>query len=123
MIYLASPYTARKGDGSLDLSLMEERYLLVEEALAACVRRKTHALSPIVLFHSLALKHALPPHASFWRAHNRALLQRCDAMYVLCIPGWDTSLGVAYELGVAHAMGIPVYALATPNSAPVRMES
>ena len=123
MIYLASPYTARKSDGSLDLSLMEERYLLVEEALAECVRRETHALSPIVLFHSLAMRHALPPHASFWRAHNRTLLQRCDAMYVLCIPGWDTSLGVAYEFGVAHALGLPVYALATPSSAPVRMES
>jgi nucleoside 2-deoxyribosyltransferase len=123
MIYLASPYTARNGDGSLDLSLMEERYLLVEEALAKCVQRKIHALSPIVLFHSLAFKHALPPHASFWRAHNRALLQRCDALYVLCLPGWDTSLGIAYELGVAHALGLPVYALATPASAPVRMES
>ena len=123
MIYLASPYTARGPDGSFDLALMEERYLHVEEALAECVRRETHAISPIVLFHSLAANHSLPRHASFWRAHNRELLRRCDAMYVLCIPGWDTSLGVAYELGLAHALKLPVYALASPRSAPVRMET
>ena len=123
MIYLASPYTARERDGSFNLRLMEERYLQVEEALAACVRRKVHAISPIVLFHALAARHTLPPQASFWRAHNRELLRHCDAVYVLCLPGWDTSLGVAYELGVAHALHLPVYALETPSSSPVRMES
>jgi hypothetical protein len=36
-----------------------------------------------------------------WGKHCRTLIERCDLVWIMMYPGWDTSVGVAGE--IAHA--------------------
>lgn len=122
MIYLASPYSAYLPSGDFDRELMQQRCDAVELALVRLVHKKRYAVSPIVLFHTTALRYDLPPAAAFWRNYNRELLLRCHELYILDLPGWQESRGIAYELGIAHASGKSVSLLDHDTYAAIRME-
>lgn len=48
---------------------------------------------------------------AWWGQHCRALIEKCDALWVLQMDGWDTSTGVAGELKHADQHGIPTLIL------------
>ena len=101
MTYLASPYSHP------DPAVRLRRY---EQAAEACVKLCTsiHVFSPIVHWHEIALRHVLPTEASYWWDYNRSMLRRCDSLFVLELPGWETSTGVSAELRLAEHLGLPV---------------
>ena len=50
----------------------------------------------------------MPTEWSFWERIDRAHLERCDEVAVLMFDGWEKSVGVREEIGIARALGKPV---------------
>jgi hypothetical protein len=105
MIYLASPYSHP------DPAAREERFHAACRAAAALLRAGHAVFSPIARSHALA-RHGLPADWTFWQRYDRDLLARCDAVVVLTLDGWETSVGVREEIRIARELGKPVRYLA-----------
>lgn len=103
MIYLASPYSSPSS------SERHLRFKLVEQCTAGLMSKGVAVFSPIVHCHELANVYKLPTDAAYWEAYNMQFLRKADALYVLKIEGWDESLGVAQEIGVAKALHLPIH--------------
>jgi len=105
MIYLAAPYTHP------DLATRNWRYQRAKQALFALWDAEEAACCPIILGHEYEQRQRTrpgeKPHA-FWMLMARAQLSSCTRLYVLTLPGWDTSLGVREEVALAYGMGRPV---------------
>jgi hypothetical protein len=108
--YLASPYL------SADPAVREERFRAACRAAAVLFRAGHFLISPIAHSHVL-VEHGLPGDWTFWQRFDRALLARCDALFVLMLDGWEESVGVQAEIRIARELGKPVRYLA-PVSPP-----
>lgn len=109
--YLASPYS------SADPAVREERFRAACRVAAVLFRAGHFLISPIAHSHVL-VEHGLPGDWNFWQSFDRALLARCDALFVLMLDGWEESVGVQAEIRIARELGKPVRYLA-PDLAPV----
>lgn len=99
MIYLASPYSAAP----------EALYLVALRATARLIAEGHIIFSPIVHRHHLAQAAALPIDFLFWKRYNFGMLRNASEFWVLTLPGWDTSRGVAGEIEFARLCRIPVF--------------
>jgi hypothetical protein len=43
-----------------------------------------------------------------WKAHSLGMISLASEVHVLCLPGWQLSVGVADEISYANENGIPV---------------
>ena len=102
VIYLASPYS------SASQAMMESRYLMALAATITLMKHKDVVYSPIVHSRPVALSGELSHDWDFWQHFDLEMLSRCDMLYVLCIPGWQLSVGVQAEIEAARKMGKPV---------------
>lgn len=103
LAYLASPYTSGNPD------VVAERVRLFALTAAELERSgKVHVLS--AMYNHLLVMHAadLPTTWDFWKSYSLTMLSKCDVLYVLRTPGWDSSTGVAGEIQFANERGIPV---------------
>jgi hypothetical protein len=73
-----------------------------------CIQQGLPAFSPIAYFHSFARLMKLPGDAEFWHATNMEFLRHSSAVFLLHLPGWDTSKGCQTEINVAKILCIPV---------------
>ena len=97
MIYIASPYTL-----TYSLLMQAQRAAQVREFVAWCYKREWNIYSPIA--HSAGLeKYDLPGNYKFWRQFAEPMIKLSDEMYVLCIDGWDVSIGIDDEIKIAGA--------------------
>ena len=103
--YLACPY--RAGSEAVE----EQRLRIANSAMRALLEDDYLVFSP--------LSHSAPPlddvnqGAYDWLGLDLAILDRCDALIVLTVPGWRTSEGVTREIAAAERAGMPVlYAVA-----------
>lgn len=108
-MYLASPYSHPHP------AVREQRFRAACRATAALFRAGEVAFSPIVHSHPL-VEFGLPTAWAFWDRIDRAYLERCDEVVVLMLDGWEESVGVRAEVGIARAAGKPVRFL-TPDDA------
>jgi len=98
MIYLASPYF------STDEDLMDRRYRLV------CARCHEYAISgfqvfsPIAHWHPIAKQYGLPRDHEFWQSYNHSMISFCHELWVIKLPGWSVSRGVADEIREAKRL-------------------
>ena len=107
MIYLASPYT------DPDVNIQEQRYEEVTKVAAELTQEFGHAfILPITQSHQM-VKHIPELGGSFanWKDIDLLFLSRCDEMWVVNMPGWDTSTGVTAEIRFAKEQNIPVMLL------------
>ena len=102
MIYLASPYS------SPDPLIVRTRFLLAEQVTAILMAQGHYVYSPIVHCHELSAKFALPTDFEYWKGYNIDMIRRCDALYILALPGWEESKGVAGELAFAKSAGLEI---------------
>lgn len=102
MIYIASPYSTPIP------TVLEERVKAVRQFTAACIAQGLPAFSPIAYFHPFATAMNMPTDAGFWNAVNMQFLRKADAVFLLCLMGWENSKGVKVELNVAKLVGIPI---------------
>ncbi len=98
MIYIASPYS------SPILEAQAHRFEAVRRFTAHCLAQGIMAFSPIVYAHEMAGQFNFKTDAQSWVRFNSDMLRRCEAVFVYCLPGWDTSKGVKVELGQAKAL-------------------
>lgn len=108
MIYLASPYTAKCDDGEPDSSLMLARCFAAAVATAEFLRQGHFVWSPIVSSNTLEMHADLPGDWQFWQAFDQHVIGKCDALWVLKLPGWRESVGVTAEIAFAVKHHIPV---------------
>jgi hypothetical protein len=98
MIYLAAPYTADPVGNFARLIVV-----------AADLHRKGYrVISPVLHWHKVAEYEALNPSAEYWWDYNKHLLDLCQKLMVVQLPGWDDSPGVKMEIDHAKAKLYPV---------------
>lgn len=97
MVYLAAPYT--HADSEIVAWRMEQ-FCIVDAALC---HKGLITVSPLS-------KHFLKDHADipltwdFWKTYSIQLMKKCDALYVIMMPGWEESEGVQAEIELAKKM-------------------
>lgn len=105
LIYLASPYAHK------DQEVMDQRSLAVRKMAASLMVDGRVVFSPIA--HGTALKEFMPERLQvnhrFWLRQDAAYLFSMSELYVLRLPGWDESKGVAWEILTAEVLGVPVH--------------
>lgn len=102
-IYIASPYTHP------DRAKEEHRYQQVMWYVLGLLKNKNWCYSPILHCHELTKRFQLPGDAQYWLDYNYAMLRAAKQLHVLCLPGWNQSLGVAGEIAFwRNAMEKPV---------------
>ena len=101
-IYLACPYTDH------DPQVKEARFQAVNQMSARLIQEGYFVFSPISHTHPIALAGELPGHWEFWEAYDRSFLDWADEVFVLQLPGWETSKGVQGEIQYAGEAGKPV---------------
>ncbi len=62
---------------------------------------------PIAHSHPL-VEHGLPTGWAFWERWDQAFLERCDAVVVLMLDGWESSVGVQAEIRIGTELGKPI---------------
>lgn len=116
LIYLAGPYS------SPNPAVQERRFRQVCDAAAQFMRQGRLIYSPIAHSHSIAAW-GLPGAWGYWAKLGRVMVERCDELWVLRLPGWDKSIGVAEEVKIASEMAMVVryigWPIATPSLPPV----
>lgn len=103
VVYLASPYSHPNRE------VLEGRAEAVSRIAALLFEAGVLVYSPIAHSHTIAAVGDLPTDFAFWDRYNRAMLERCDALFVVAIPGYDLSVGVAGEMQIARDLEIPVF--------------
>jgi nucleoside 2-deoxyribosyltransferase len=90
-IYLACPYSHPRE------SVREARVRLADRVAARLVELGHIVFSPLT--HSHRIAHHLDNHLDLdcWLRQDLAFLEWADILYILTIPGWEDSKGVAAE--------------------------
>lgn len=110
MIYLASPYTSDQP---------AERYFRYHMAATVAARliEQGHVVfSPITHSHPIAERMSNPDDTVSWEVWSKLCLEflgHSKEMWILGLPGWVTSKGVAAEMTYALENGIPVKMVST----------
>ncbi len=103
-IYLASPYTSPISN------IREARYQAACNVAAEIMKAGDLVFSPIVHSHILAKKCQLPGDFDFWQNWCLSFLRHwATDFFILVMPGWRESKGIAAEKLVAEDLGLPVY--------------
>ncbi len=102
MIYLASPYSHQ------DPKVMDHRFHQVAESAARLMAAGVQLFCPITHTHPIVIAGALPRGAEYWLTFDRWFIERCDAVVVVMIDGWEESVGVTHEIEMARVLGKPV---------------
>ena len=104
LVYLASPYTPLAGES------VEDRVTAACQASAKLMMMGLAVFAPIP--HSHAMAAHLPSEKlydhDFWMEQDLAVLEHCEAVYVLKLPGWEKSRGVAREIELAKRLNLPI---------------
>lgn len=104
LIYLACPYCHD------DPKVEEQRVEKATYEAARLMAGGFNVFSPLT--HSHHVTQHLPPEYAhdhdFWLSRDLQIIDKCDAVYVLCLDGWTESKGVAVEIKYAEDNGIPV---------------
>lgn len=101
MIYLAAPYTHP------DPAIQQARFEAIT-AKAASLMRASLVFSPITYGHPFGQLGLMKTDHETWTDFNRYMLNACHSMYLLPLPGWRQSKGVAWELDYCKQFNIPV---------------
>lgn len=101
LVYLASPYSNQ------DATLVAARVMSARLAMVQLMQRGFLVFSPISHGHDLV---AFGMDASWeqWSRLDKTILSRCDAVFILTLPGWRESNGVRHEALIAEETGLPI---------------
>lgn len=103
LIYVAAPYSHPES------AVVAERMDMFTRTMAKLIEDGHHPVSPL-MNHYLAerIKVNFPLNWTYWEDYSRKLLDRCDSMIVITMPGWRKSTGVTAEIEMAEAVGKPI---------------
>ncbi len=109
MIYLASPYSHR------DKAIQAERYCTITKIAGFLTHKYRHTFFlPITQSHNMAKFYAPLKNGTFkaWKDIDYLAIRHCEEVWVVVLPGWDTSTGVTAEIKYAKRHKIPVHYVA-----------
>lgn len=101
--YLAGPYSK----GGLDVRLA--RFHALTHVAARLIEKRQIVYSPITMTHPIDLvlaKDGGTLGSEFWVDFDEAFMSLCNRLFVLTLPGWQDSSGVAREIGSFNARGV-----------------
>ena len=102
LFYLASPFT------DPNQQIREERVKGATEAAINLLLQGIYAFSPIA-YNGNWTRRELPGDWGFWCEFDKLFLERCDALIVLKLDGWDRSVGVKEEIAYAAQLLRPTF--------------
>jgi hypothetical protein len=102
LIYLACPYLHK------DHQVVLDRVKAVNRTAGLLIAEGFYIYSPISHSHPIAQEVDLPGDWNFWQGFDRVMLKACKCLVVLRLPGWEQSIGVKAEIGIANELGLPV---------------
>jgi hypothetical protein len=102
MIYLATPYSHENP------AVCEARVLSLCEFHAMLIRKPPRSFFYNPLANSIGAAHEEIPEA-YWVNHGLHMMKKCQSLYVLMLPGWETSKGVQKEIAFAHEINISIH--------------
>jgi len=102
MIYVASPYS----DPSE--AIRKARCKAVCEYVGELFKDGQLAFSPISHTYLIATASGLDIGWDFWQDFDKAMIDRCNAMYVYMLPGFGCSKGVRAEMEYARKLKMNV---------------
>ena len=109
MIYIANPYTPLdKSSADMRRRKYEDNYQAVQVFTAWRLSIGDYVLSPIVHGHPLAMKYELPTDWGFWWRLDQHYMEQCSGLYVICLDGWEKSVGVTAEIAHGRSLKLPI---------------
>lgn len=102
IVYLACPYFHE------DPQIVLSRFKQSNIAAGKLIKQKYIVFSPVSMSHPLSEAGKLPTNWEFWENFDRAFLGISSKLFVLKIPGWDTSISVKAEIEIAKELNLPV---------------
>ena len=103
MIYLASPYSHS------NISVRYKRYECVLQVAARLIKEGQLVFCPVVHTHPINIILGSEYwDFSRWKEFDLAMLDKCDELVIVRIPGWETSKGVTEETRYARQWDIPI---------------
>jgi len=94
MIYLAAPYR------HVNPEIVQDRVNKAALCANLLARRGDLVYCPTLHGHGIdqAFAGGTPIPDDYWLEHGIQMLEMCDLMYILMLPGWDKSQGIMGEL-------------------------
>jgi nucleoside 2-deoxyribosyltransferase len=105
LIYLASPYSHEIA------SFREGRFQEACQAAGRLMEAGFFVFSPIAMTHPICVKCKHPFGFEFYKEFDHLMIDRCDALVILQIDGWSSSVGIAAETEYARKTKKDVYYL------------
>lgn len=103
LIYLATPYS--KYEGGINVAA---RHACV--VAAKMIREGLHVYCPIAHSHLIAIHGEVDPKAAdIWMPLDRVMMDKCNALLVVKMAGWDQSVGVAEEILYFKKHLLPIF--------------
>jgi nucleoside 2-deoxyribosyltransferase len=103
--YLAVPYT-KYGKG------IEQSFIDASVLAARLIKTGLSIYSPVSHTHPIATYGNIDPKdQQFWYEFDRAMMQKCDALIVAHMDGWEQSSGMAYEIAFFAGERRPIFDL------------
>jgi hypothetical protein len=102
LIYLASPYN------HADEEVRERRFHEVCYFASVLMRGGVKLFCPIAHTHPIAEAGGLPKGWDYWGEYDKLMLAACSGLWIAPIDGWQESVGVAGEVEIAKARGLPI---------------
>lgn len=100
VVYLASPYTHD------DVYIREDRFLRSCRACAFAMNVwGVNITSAIVFTHPLVTRYTMPVEWEFWAKYDEVIIDTCEEVWVLCVPGFTHSVGANAEIKLAKEKG------------------
>lgn len=98
-VFISSPYSDE------DRAVVDDRVKLARQYVAQLALADTIAFSVIAYIHPmLEEENKLPTDYEFWRRLCMDSMEVCREVHVLCVDGWETSVGVQDEIDVARSL-------------------
>jgi hypothetical protein len=101
--YLASPYTHPSA------SMRDLRAAVAYEMAGELMAKGLYVYAAIPATHEAAKAHTLPTNYEWWVGFNESFIKASAGIIVCCIPGWEESRGVKFEIEYAKSLGLPIY--------------
>lgn len=101
LVFLSVPYT------DSDPAVVERRVQLMLNVDAHLMRQGVFTISPVYKHLLVQANLQVPGTWEYWRDYCKTLLQRCDRMIIIPLPGWTKSAGVRGEIDIADELGVP----------------
>lgn len=102
-IYLAGPFYSENAH------VRWQRYEAITKYTAELMRSGNIVFSPVTHSYYLAEKYGCPQSPGFWERWYVTFLEHwATILYVLKLPGWENSNGVAKEIKMAKILNMPI---------------